>query len=357
MSSTIGYDGISNLAGIMQRQQQTSSLQTQITQLETEASTGLLANPAVQMGAQISTFYELQTQASTATAVQTAATTVGNRLNSMQTALTGINSLVGTVATQALGVDTTVGTDSYGTVATQATGSMDQMLSMMNTTYDGQFLFSGNDSGTQAMTPSSSGPMSALNTMLSSAVSSNGGTALNSSTVSSLETQINNMFSDSNASPSQNYTGVFFTATDNGKPVTTSIGGSSTISYDMKGNNQGFRDVLKGMSMMALLNSPSSQLDDSAKQQLLTDAVQSINLGQSELTRSTANVGAVQSQLQSVADNQQAAADATNVQISTMDTADPYKTATELSALQTQLQATYEITASISKLSFVNYMP
>jgi flagellar hook-associated protein 3 FlgL len=67
-------------------------------------------------------------------------------------------------------------------------------------------------------------------------------------------------------------------------------------------------------------------------------------------------LGATQSQLTNVSNTQASASAATQTQISSLTTVDPYQAATQLTSLQTQLQASYEITASISKLSFVNYM-
>jgi flagellin-like hook-associated protein FlgL len=40
-----------------------------------------------------------------------------------------------------------------------------------------------------------------------------------------------------------------------------------------------------------------------------------------------------------------------------MEQADPTKISTQLTALQTQLEASYEVTAQISQLSLVHYLP
>ena len=82
-----------------------------------------------------------------------------------------------------------------------------------------------------------------------------------------------------------------------------------------------------------------------------------IGQAQDELTSLQGNLGTVQSQLQQVSTTQQAAYSATTQQIATMEQADPATVATQLSTLQTQLEASYEVTAQISQLSLVHYLP
>jgi len=54
---------------------------------------------------------------------------------------------------------------------------------------------------------------------------------------------------------------------------------------------------------------------------------------------------------------QRTAAQATETRILSYVEADSYGNATKISMLQTQLQATYALTAQISQLSMVRYMP
>lgn len=335
-------------ASMLQQQTISAQIQGRMSTLQTEASTGLLADPVKSMGAGVATFYALQSTQAQQSSVQTAATAVGNRLTVMQTALTSLNSLTSDISTTALKADITAGNNGAEVVSAEAGGALDQMLGLLNTTYNGQHVFSGNNSGAPSVVSSSSLPgglMDQVNAIVSSAVSAKGGVPLSASDMAGLESSL-----DSVVGPS----GTAFTGTDNGQPVRVSTGGTQSLSYDMKANSQPFQDIMKGMVMLSLINSGS--LDGSAKKQALTDSTQLLNGGLTELTNNTALLGAKQSQLQTISDNQKAAAAATQLQIATMDAADPYKTATELTNLKTQLQVTYEITSMIGQLSFVDYM-
>ena len=88
-----------------------------------------------------------------------------------------------------------------------------------------------------------------------------------------------------------------------------------------------------------------------------TQASALIGQAQNELTTQQGLLGVTQAALQNVADQQQAAANATQKQIFGFEQADTTADATTLSTLQTQLQATYAITAEISQLTLTHYLP
>ena len=78
---------------------------------------------------------------------------------------------------------------------------------------------------------------------------------------------------------------------------------------------------------------------------------------QTKLTEMQGSLGSTQAQMQSAITLQKAAASATQEQIAGYEQTDTTADATDLSALQTQLQAAYELTAQISQLSLTHYMP
>ena len=338
---------ISTYAGLLQRQNTTSQLQGQISQLSTEESTGLLADPVLQLGSSVSTLYGLQAASAQQTAVQTAATAVGQRMDAMSTALGSIGTVVSQMATTALTISTGAGDQQPDVVNAQTEADANQVLGFLNASYAGQYVFSGNDSGNPAVSSSYSSLLGAAQTALQTAATANGGT-VTTSDLASFESSLDSTISTT--------PGSLFTAQNDGRPVQVSIGGSQSLSYGMKANSQPFQTLMKGFAMLSLATDSTTPLDAGARAQMLTDANSAIQSAQSQITTATGEFGAQQTSLQNVADAQQTAATATQTQLAALDAADPYKTASELSALQTQLQATYEITSLISKLSFVNYM-
>jgi flagellar hook-associated protein 3 FlgL len=232
---------------------------------------------------------------------------------------------------------------------------------LLNTQYAGSALFAGDATGAPPMqaADATGGPLAAVNGVLSAAVSAKGG-PLTASDVSNLLTGPNGLssvFDNTNSNPALNYNSAFYTAKDDGKPTTIPIGVSQTAQYSVKGDQPAFTDLMQGLSMLTMLSAPSTQLDDTAKSAILSQATTMITQAQSELTATQGSLGAVQTQLQQVADAQQTAATATTQQISTLESANQYSDAEQLSALQTQMEASYQVTADISQLTLSHYLP
>jgi flagellar hook-associated protein 3 FlgL len=352
-------DRVSSFAGSVARGYQTNSMQSQLTQLVAEISSGQKTNPEASLGTSAALLYQLQSQSDQQTGLQTAITTGSQRLNTAQTALTSLASVVQTVSLAAQGV-ATVDDSALSAVGSQATSALSQALGLMNTSFLGIGVFAG-DSGTAQPMQAADAPggvSSIVQNTLNAAVSAKGG-PLSQSDIAALidgPDGISSVFDDTNSDPTQRYGGGIYTGSTDGKPTQVIVGTSQSVQYDASANQPAFRDMLKGLSMLSMLSAPSSQLDDSAKSQLLSQAGTILTNAQNELTSLQGNIGAAQSGLTAAAAAQKTAASATQAQILTYVQADSYGNASQISMLQTQLQASYMLTSQISQLSLVNYM-
>lgn len=346
-------DRISSSASSMALDSQIQQMQSQISQLTGEISSGQAASPSG--GAAL---YTLQYEAGQQTAYQSAITEASNRLDTMQTALSSIASTAQTITTDALNSNAQSGSG-LSTLGTEAQDALDQIIGLLNTQYDGQSVFSGTDGSVATMVASTApgGPNATINAVLSAAVAANGGqlTAADVSQLIDGPNGIASVFNDTNSDSSQNYDNAFYAPTSSNTAIQVAVGASQTVSYNVTANQQAFRDLLQGVSMLTLLNAPSSQLDASAQSAIATQAADLLGTAQTELTSTQATLGIAQSQLQQASDAQQSAASNTQQQILTFTQANTYADTTELDTLQTQLQASYELTAEISQLSLTNY--
>ena len=353
-------DRISSFSGAMSQRYLIQSLESQFNTVTNEASSGTLANPAASMGADAASLYRLQVDANEQNTLQTTTTSAGNRLDAIQNALTSMASSVQTIATAAINNESAT-PQGETVIAEQATSTMSQVLALLNTQYDGSAVFGGDATTGLPMVSATApgGPQDTVNAVLNAAVSAKGG-PLSSSDIDNLINGPNGLasvFSNTNGNPAQNYNGAFYTGATDGQPVTVLIGLNQTLQYNTSANQPAFTGLLQGLSMLTMLSAPSTQLDDTAKSALLQQAGALIGQAQNELTMQQGQLGTVQAQLQQVATTQQSAYNATTMQITTLEQADPATEATKLSALQTQLQASYEVTAQISQLSLVHYLP
>jgi flagellar hook-associated protein 3 FlgL len=348
----------------MQLDSQIQSMQAQMTQLTGEISSGVVSNPSAVMGNSAALLYQLQQQNDQQTSLQTSAGLAGQRLDTVQDALTSIASTTQSVISAALGASPTttgVATDSVmSELGVQAQTAMGQILEQLNTSFDGSPVFAGDDTGASPMRNINdpSGPLATVNAVLSAAVSAKGG-ALSQADVANLLTGPNGLesvFSNTNSNPAQNYNQAFDTAADDGKPTTVAIGGTQTLQYNASANQPAFQDLMQGLSILGMLSAPTSQLDDTAKSALLTQANTMLGQAQTQLTTLQGTLGSSQAALQQVVTTQQQAATATQQQITSYEQADTYADTTKLNMLQTQLQASYSITAQMSQLSLAHYL-
>jgi len=353
--------GISTFAGPMAEDYLIQSLESQMNSLTTEVSSGTLANPAAAMGANAPFLYRLQSDATQQQALQSSTTTAGNQLSAIQDALTSMATAVQNISTAAISSAATT-PEGQTALGEQATSTMSQVLNLLNTQYAGSSLFGGDDSSTLPMVSAtaSGGPQDAINAVLNAAVAGNGGQPLTSADVDNLingPDGLASIFTNTNSNSALNYNSSFYTGSTDGQPTTVMIGLNQTVQYNASADQPAFSDLLQGLSMLSMLSAPSTQLDDTAKSALVTQASDLINQAQGELTTTQGQLGTVQSQLQQVSDTEQSAYSATTQQITTLEQANTAADSTKLSTLQTQLEASYEVTAQISQLSLAHYLP
>jgi flagellar hook-associated protein 3 FlgL len=355
---------ISSYAGPMEMDSLIQTMTGKLNQLVAEVSSGKVANPAQTMGTSASLLYQLHAEFDQQTELQTSVGVASQRLDAVQSVLSGIGSIAQNVSntgfeTEANGTNN-VSDSGATTLAEQAQGAMQQILGQMNTTYAGSPLFAGN--GTQVpmqAADATGGPIDTMNAILNSAVTAKGGPL----SASDIDTLVNgtdgiaSVFSDTNSVAAHNYSGAFYTGNTASQPTSVLIGASQTVQYNVQGNQPAFRNLMKGLSMLSLAGAPSNQLDGSAKGELISQGLQVLSNAQSELTEMQGSIGNTQAQMQSAISLQQSAANVTQQQIAGYEQANMTQDATDISSLQTQLQASYELTAEISQLSLTHYMP
>jgi flagellar hook-associated protein 3 FlgL len=247
-----------------------------------------------------------------------------------------------------------------GVVGSQAKSAIGQVLGLLNTQFLGSGVFAGSNGTAQPMTSAggTGGLTSITQSVLSSAVAAKGG-PLTSADVNNLingPDGLSSVFDDTNSDPTKRYSSSIYTGSTDGTPTNVIIGTGQTIQYDSSANQPVFRNLLKGMSMLSMLSAPSTQVDDSARSALLAQAGSLLSQAQNQLTSLQGTLGNVQADLSAASATQKSAATATQNQITSYVQADPYATSTQISMLQTQLQATYALTSQISQLSLVKYM-
>jgi flagellin-like hook-associated protein FlgL len=161
---------------------------------------------------------------------------------------------------------------------------------------------------------------------------------------------------------SPKYQGLFYnSASTSGDPASQiRIGAGQSLTYNLRGDNQGFKDGMHAMSLLSLLDAKDSHgvdlLDNDAKAAVRDAANNLLASAQSRLTAEAGELGVKQQRLQTISDIQNKAVAATVIQINKLEAPDYFVASDRVNALKIQLQATYSITATLSGLSLVNYL-
>ncbi|SFP65725.1 flagellin N-terminal helical domain-containing protein [Tranquillimonas alkanivorans] len=171
------------------------------------------------------------------------------------------------------------------------------------------------------------------------------------------------LFDGSNADrPERNFKATFYNGTPqaqaDGTPSprqSARVAEDETLEYGVQANDPAFRDLLRGLSMMAAVD--VSRIEDpNAYAAWMEEAFDALQSGTQGVLEAETRLGAQQARLERTLTGQQDRMALYNSQVLELEGVDPYEAASRMSELQTQLEASYAVTARLSKLSFLNFM-
>ena len=254
-------------------------------------------------------------------------------------------------------------TPSVQTLQAEAQSVMGQLVNFMNTSVNGEYLFSG--LRTDQLTMNGYEVADAA-TGMSMADVVNGiaaGGPTSAADAASKIADLDTVFSSSDTvTPNRNFEASFF----NGMPlldgggnpngrVQAFVAENTDVHYGIQANDPFFTEIFKGVAMIASVD-PASINDIGAYRAWMGESVSAMVDGIKGMTETEARLGKQREFLEDTTIGLEGKRDIYHNKILDLERADPYEAAAKLSALQTQLEATYSTTARISKLSFLNYM-
>lgn len=242
-----------------------------------------------------------------------------------------------------------------------ARDAFNSIASFMNSSYNGKAFFGGVDSDTNPMngweTTDSGTGLSPKDVM--SAIVGGGITSAADATAKLAE--LDAAFNGTPADPNHAYDASFFNGTPlmNGATpnprLTAQIDENFDISYGVQANDKGFRDLMRGLAMLASTD-PADITDEAAYAEWVGAAAGALGAGVKAVLDAEARTGTMQKLVEDANDRLNAKREVLTLHISELESVDPYEAATRLTTAETQLQASYAVTARLSRLSFLNFM-
>lgn len=243
-----------------------------------------------------------------------------------------------------------------------ARSTYDALVSQLNTSFGGTFLFSGVDTDRAPLQPwedasatTGLSPRDVLDGIVGGGLTTGADAAAKAAEVAASFEGTNGL------TPDRNFERSFFSGTPAedgfGNPsqrMRASIDQSISLTYGVQANDPAFRSALQGLAMIAAIDPET--IDADAYAEWITTGIDATVTGLDGVRDAQTRLGSQQAMLQQVTDRQDVRGDLFAVQISRLEGVDPYEAATRVSMLSTQLEASFASTASLMRLSFLNYM-
>ena len=354
--------GLSSLQTFTLARQRAGQLTEAMSIASEEASTGLLANPVRALGTRLADSLILRTQLERNESFITSNTLLDGRLELTEIAINSTRSVVSEFVGTVL-PGSAVNGEQARVYQTYALSTLDQVVNSLNVQQGGNFLFSGTTSGTPPLQQwSEVNPNSGLSPQaVVESILGAGPTTV--AEADALYAELKDVFDGATGQPAGfTFEETFYNGTPllqpSGQPssrVATPIDAELVVEHGVQANDEPFRNVLLGLSMIAGTD-PSAFPDDDAYAHWMELATSAIQEGLDELVFVESATGAKRGSLAETIELQQRNATHINNQIVALEGVDPYEAATRLALLETQLESTYTITARLQNLSFVNFV-
>jgi flagellar hook-associated protein 3 FlgL len=332
-----------------------AKVQSSLTNLEVESSTGQYADLGLQLGGQSGYELSLKNENDLLQTLTSGNGLVGTSLKTSQAALDAIRTGAQSAA-QSLTSWTSTEVNSGVTLQSLGANALQSLIAMTNATSSGQYVFGGINSGVAPMADYFSSTTSAAKTAIDTAFQTTFGclptdAAASTITASQMQSFLSGPFAAQFSGA--NWTTNWSSASS--VNPTAQIAPGQTIDASTNANQPGFQQLAQAYAMLAEFG--GSQLSSAAQQTVASSAASLVTQGLNSITATEAGVGA---SLQRVTDANSSMSSQMTIlqtQIGNLDNVNAQAVAVQLNTLTTQLQTAYQLTAQLQKLSLAQYLP
>jgi flagellar hook-associated protein 3 FlgL len=315
----------------------------QVDTLTRQASSGQVADTYGGLGRLARVSLDLRPQIAQAQAWTTNIDAAGTRLDATQSVLKQLGDIASSFAADALGPAMS-SMDAANALAVQANAALSQVTSLLNTQVGGAYILSGTDSANAPVDPTAlAGFIGGVQTQVS-AMPANG--------VSATVTNVQNVA----------VTGSIVSATIGTTPVATEIGPGWTVPEGVVASQNlaqpATRSYVKDLvaSLAALAGLSNVSMDQTTRSSFAAAMSNMLNSAATAATNDQAVLGQVQSELTTRQTGLEDTVATIKKQVSSVEEVDMAATATALSQVQAQLQASYKLIAGMRDLSLASYL-
>ena len=331
--------------------QNVQQIQTKLSDAQSELASGVHADIGLTLGARSSQLVALQQQGANLSVYGTNNALAATRLSATVTSLDAVR----TAASSFLSALTTAQSSGGLTTSLQAnaSSSLAALTAALNVSVSGQYIFGGINTGVQPATTYTA--TAANKTAVDAAFSAAFGmsqTAAGAGAISGADMQAfldgsyADMFTDAN------FTTNWSAASDT--PLSSEIMPNQTVDTSVSANAAPFRQLAQAYAMVTEFG--GTNFGSAASAAVLSSAMSLVSGAVSNLTTLQAGVGITQTAITDADTALSAQGDVIATQLDAIAGVDQTELSTRIATLQTQLNATYSVTAQLQKLSLVDYL-
>ncbi len=378
MGGSITMTGVTGDAALARLIQDSATIHGRLDKLTNQVSTGLVGDTYAGLGTGAPVSLDLRPQIATLQAWQNNVDAATGQMSVAQTALTGIQSIAASFYAQLNNVQG-VASSEIDSIAANARDALGQVASLLDTQDGGVYVFAGQDTANPAVPDPDSIANIAANpngffAQISAAVGALGvnGAAQTANATYQIATSNaagTSPFSAYLSQPSatlqanppvvqvgQNKTEpVGIPASANGLIPDSVSSGNTIVGGPPSTTGSYMRDVLRALATIGSLS--SSQANDPGFDDLVQDTRISLSAAVGAMAQDAGVLGNVQSSLTATQTQLGDTQTALTGRVSSAEDVDMAATLSQLSQVQTQMQASYQLIATLSGLSLAKFLP
>ncbi len=329
-------------------------IQSTLAKEEVESSTGQYADLGLQRGEQSGYELSLRNQSDQLTTFTAANSVVSTNLTSTQDVLTSISQNAQSVVNQL--TDWNSASSSGSVLQTLGANALQELTSNVNTASNGQYLFGGENSGVAPLADFYSTPTSAAKTAIDNAFQTAFGVSPGSSGASSISPSALQAFlTGPLAALFQGGSWSASWSSASNTNATLEIAPGQSVAVTTSANQPGVQSLAQAYAMISEF--AGSSLSSSAQQVVASTAASLISQGMNGITSTQATIGMVQQRITDANSMMASQQTLLQTQIGNLDNVNASEVAMSINTLSTQLQAAYELTAQLQKLSLAQFFP
>ncbi|MRU15472.1 flagellar biosynthesis protein FlgL [Roseovarius sp. A21] len=323
--------------GVMLRRQN-AELKTQMARLTQEVSTGRTADPVRHLSAQMAGLADIEQSLTLNQSYKTAAAEAGVMASAMQAALGRVEAETGDLANGLVLAKTTAGPVEAPIMAGQARAALDAVVSSLSTRAAGRALFAGSEVSVQ--------PLAQAGTLVSAVQTALGG----ASDAASVEAAVAGFFA-----PGGDFENLIYQGGD--APLgAIPLGAGEAVTLDIRADSAALRDVLQNTVLAVMAGDQGLGLTATDRQALLARAGEGLLSAQGKMAVLRADLDHAEHRIEQASSRIASEISGLEVARNTLTAIDPFTSASELEAVQLQLETLYTITARSSRLNLVNFL-